>query len=238
LSDASAGGVTPSVPNSQYQDEIIRLGPFAYYPVNEVAGVTAFDHSGNGFNATYGVGPHTLGTPSLIPTSSDKSSTVVNVDCITSAAVAPVTMQACTFLGWFSTLTPAATAAILTVGAPGTFWGALYLSAGVLTAQWDSVGPIAHTTAGVGDLRDGGRHFVAGTYDGATLKVYQDGVQAGAGTAAAFALINGSYFIGVASQCPGVVASQIGGTRDELAIFDYALSAAEIANLYTLATQT
>jgi hypothetical protein len=74
-----------------------------------------------------------------------------------------------------------------------------------------------------------GLHFLVGTYDGASLTLYEDGVPVGAGASAgAFVTADGSLS----------VMQGLAGTCDEVVIFARALNAGEVARLYAIGTGT
>ena len=80
---------------------------------------------------------------------------------------------------------------------------------------------------------DGQWHAVAGTYDGAVVRLYVDGAQVGAGTPAATTIPYGrpddSLAIGTYPQCVGF---DFPGDVDEVRVYDSALTAAEIGLLH------
>ena len=86
-------------------------------------------------------------------------------------------------------------------------------------------------------LWDGDWHMVAGTYDGASVRLYVDGRQAGAGVAAGgpidYALPIGAFEIGRfpgADACVGVQ-THFPGQIDETRVYGRALTAAELGRL-------
>jgi len=64
----SVGSITSSpvmltvlAPASSFQTNVLQLGPLGYWPLNEASGTSAIDFSGNGYHGTY-VAPAALGT--------------------------------------------------------------------------------------------------------------------------------------------------------------------------------
>jgi hypothetical protein len=100
-------------------------------------------------------------------------------------------------------------------GAPGTFSPSPPATANVWDGQW---------------------HHIAGTYDGATVRLYVDGVEQGGGNAATsainYVLADNNVFRigGYRSSCVDFLFS---GDIDEVQVFNRALTAAEIAAIYS-----
>jgi hypothetical protein len=83
---------------------------------------------------------------------------------------------------------------------------------------------------------DGNWHLVAGTYDGATVRLYVDGAEVTPGTATTvtinYALPNQNFYIGAYQ---GSCQFGFAGDIDEVRIFNRALSAGEIHDVFTAA---
>jgi len=91
--------------------------------------------------------------------------------------------------------------------------------------------------AGTG-VWDGNWHFVVGTYDGSTVRLYVDGTEVGAGTRDSGALAYGGptsndLFIGHYEGCSGL---DFSGSIDEPTIWTRALSANEVRFAYLALT--
>jgi hypothetical protein len=86
---------------------------------------------------------------------------------------------------------------------------------------------------------DGNWHFVTGTYDGSSVRLYVDGVQVGSGTphtgAIDYDFPDNNLFIGHYNTCP---TEDFHGMVDAAQIYNRALSASEIRSQYTAQTQT
>ena len=138
---------------------------------------------------------------------------------------------------WVKATAPGANAYLLAKGA----------GAGSLTSYALATGPsgglafqvnvggtmMSSADAGTG-LWNGQWHHVAGTYDGTAVRLYVDGVQVGAGTAA-----TGSVQYGLSVTDDLFVGSRNGagffkGSIDELGIFNRALTAVEVARISQL----
>lgn len=91
--------------------------------------------------------------------------------------------------------------------------------------------PVASTPAPA----DGAWHFYVGTWDGSTVRIYKDGVAGGSATVTgAGQLVSTSSRVTVGA--PGFNESAL-GQMDEVAIWDRALTPAEITTLYAAASQ-
>ncbi|HEY3549309.1 MAG TPA: LamG domain-containing protein [Propionicimonas sp.] len=112
---------------------------------------------------------------------------------------------------------------------------ALYtgLTGGLFFYVWDGVNSVnLSPDAGTG-IWDGKYHFVAGTYDGANVRLFVDGVEVGNGTPAPgpidYAVADASLHIG-AYHGPGCEYG-FAGQVDEVLLVDRALTAAEVHGL-------
>ena len=142
---------------------------------------------------------------------------------------------------WVRASSPGVFKSIVTKGASGATAAsyALYTGAsgGLIFYVFNGSTFVLSPDAGRG-VWDGAFHHVAGTYDGATVRLYVDGVQVGSGTPTTISigyglpttndLFIGSYNSGVAGGTfpPGFV--NFPGAVDEVEIFGRALTAAEI----------
>ena len=92
-----------------------------------------------------------------------------------------------------------------------------------------------------GAIWDGDWHAVAGTYDGARVRLYVDGAQIGSGTAAATTIPYGrpddTLAIGTYPQCAGS-GYDFPGDVDEVRVYGRAISAAEVQVLHDPAATT
>ena len=109
--------------------------------------------------------------------------------------------------------------------------------------SWDSSFTSMRFLADVGASRPttsatwptgGAWHFVVGVYDGAFMRLYIDGVPAGTPTAATGAMVVNHTLALSVSEDTG---SPMTGDVDEVAIWNKALTAAQIANFYATARQ-
>jgi hypothetical protein len=118
-------------------------------------------------------------------------------------------------------------------GCTAASW-ALYTGGGAMSFYVYDGSSAALSPDGGETIWDGAWHHLAGTYDGATVRLYVDGVEAGTGAPAARTiayglgdsndLVIGNYPV---SQCGASFAGDI----DEVKVWDGALAAADIARL-------
>jgi hypothetical protein len=84
------------------------------------------------------------------------------------------------------------------------------------------------------DYADGNWHHIAATYDGATKRIYRDGFEIGATSQSGnLSFSAGRLLIGGAQQSDPNPTELFYGLIDEVGIYNRALSAAEIASIYT-----
>ncbi len=108
------------------------------------------------------------------------------------------------------------------------------LSGGLVFYIWDGVNNVNWSPdAGVG-IWDGKYHFVAGTYDGQTVRLYVDGNEVGSGTPAPgpiqYFLPNKYFYIGSYNPIAGC-SMGFTGEIDEVILLKDALSSAEVHGL-------
>ncbi|MCP4493119.1 MAG: LamG domain-containing protein [Gammaproteobacteria bacterium] len=81
-------------------------------------------------------------------------------------------------------------------------------------------------------ILDGQWHHICGTYDGATIKLYQDGALISSVAWVGLVYQATNYVLIGSANSDGTVASYFNGTLDELKFFDYALTEQEVINIY------
>jgi len=214
-------------------------GLLGYWPLNEGSGSVAYDQSGNGYNAG-------LTNTEWI---SGPSSDAVNFNGSTSQAVTP----AIPFGGAFSVsvwVNAASTRQSAWAGLVQSQSGSgFYLGADATGSKYKFVvnsgegssGSCAYVSVTEGCAQGGtvaaGWHLVIGTYDGTTAILYIDGAMVAADTFTAPANITVPVEIGASWNTAAVWNGALEGLR----LYDRALSASEVASLFsapTLAAQT
>jgi len=234
LSPASSCNL-PSGPLT-YLATVLADSPAGYWKLDEPSGVTAADSSGHGLDGTYTAGP-TLNVSPLINAGKaatfDGSSQYVLLP--SSALLNPT--AAITLECWLKIASSASNSRMMS-SQTGSGGGDKFLLRRntphkAEVTLWDS-GDNGQTYAGSVTIDDNLRHYVAATYDGATIKLYVDGVADGAGFAVVMTLESVLHTAQIACRLNsvGAFSEGFGGTLDEVAIYPTALSPARIAAHY------
>lgn len=219
-----------------YDESILALSPAAYWKLNDPSGSRfAQDSSGNGWTASVS-GTCKFGVAG--PGTGDTAVTIGTNSFITAfGPLDPFQGQDCTIIGWSSTTSAGATAFMLTVGQQSSGEQIQFFnnSTGYITAALYGDGntgaaPVSSSWA-----------MYAMTYSNATgtVSLYYNGVLNGSPSVyggGAFSVPSGSQFMigGLAPAGNGVGPFSWPGSISNVAVFGSALSAAQIANLYSL----
>lgn len=224
--------------SKSYRGVVLADNPIAYWPLQETTGSTAFDVTGNGWNGTYnGV---TLGAAGLInepgQVSADFNGSSSNVSVPNFPRPAATTVS---FELWGEIDTTGIHQTAVGVDSPisGNL-AALYLKLGDPTNEFtfvlrDTAGT-AHSSPKAGSAA-GTVYYLVGTYDGTIMRLYKDAVEV-ATTAATFTI---SDFSGALTIGCGWFANAktdfVNGRLAHVAIYDYALSPAQVLAHYNAA---
>jgi hypothetical protein len=214
-----------------YQAIILSDAPVAYWRLGETSGTTAYDISGNGLNGTY-QGGVTLGQPGALVGDGDTaagfngSTGLVSIPQISSLAGASFSVET-----WFylSTTPPSNGLVLVDIRVSETVNGHIVLV--VDTATRLVGGFYANSTAGGNIGLNAWYHGVL-TYDASpqTIQLYLNGSQvasrSGVGPLLSGTQTNkiGNHTLLAQSPWPGRI--------DEVAIYNYALSASQVAAHY------
>jgi tetratricopeptide (TPR) repeat protein len=100
---------------------------------------------------------------------------------------------------------------------------------GTAATKWNGTGEVPWAVVGTTSANDGKWHHIAGVFDGSTLYLYIDGVlEAAKSGANSVSISKHNVLIGANAQVPG---REWNGLIDDVRIYDYALSQAEIASV-------
>lgn len=225
---AAKPAFVPAAALAPYKQTVLASRPTGYWTLDETSGTTAFDSSGNGFDATLNAVP----TLNVAPLITVRKAMTFNGSTQAGQTARQVFLPA--FSGHISL-----EAWVKTVTAGGMILCADD-SSFVRFFQWavgTTVVELVLFSGGVGttldfniNVRDNVRHHLLTTYDGSVAHLYVDGVEVGTGLAAVNKLDNGS---GTFATCiakrnsGGSDSSFYTGTLDECAVYERVLTQAD-----------
>ena len=241
---SASAGVTPTGSASTYVSTVLGDSPSIYYRLGDPSGTVAADSSGGARNAGYQSRPFTLGVGGALVGDADTSVTIQSDCCNFGQPVNGSEVQYKLTAG----LPSSNASRSVEVWVNSTNFGTQGLvgwgnTGGLQAFQLTLLnGNQISVTSGANDtplvftssyaIANGSWHLITATYNGTTLTVYLDGQSIGNGTfsgalatspTTAFGLILGHYF-----WC-GVGCNQYNGSLDEVAIYNSALNAQQVA---------
>lgn len=219
-----------------YLGMVLRANPLAYWRLGESSGTTAVDETENNRDGTY-VNTPTLGVTGRIP-----GNTAVTFTAASSEYVAGPDLSAfeadCTYIVWFKTTSTGATKYLFSEGQStvAVQHASLRISSGnkVVAAAINDANAAPFTVTGTTTVTDGNWHMAALVKSGTTLTLYVDGVTEGTPATLSGTWTLNTSAIGVLRR--STVVSFMDGTEDEVSVYPTALTAAEIAAIYTEGT--
>jgi len=225
----TSGLVTPTGPTSTYASTIVGDGPAIYYRLGDPSGNAAAASSGNGSNGVYN-GSYALGGVSALTNDTDASLSLTNGNVqLTAGTGLPAGGSPRTIEAWIKT-TNANYQVVAGYGTVNNTHHYFEVRVGgsniqIITSSDDPVITAPYS------LADGTWHHLVVAYDGnTTATVYVDGKIAGtaqfSGVLITAADANG-LLIGQDSWCN--CSDQFVGNLDEVAIYPYALSSAQVS---------
>ena len=225
-----------------YQSLILGSSPLAYYRLGESSGTTASDTSGNGYNGTYSASGVTYAQTGVVV---GDSNTAVKFDGTAGYVALPSGLH----VGGLTALSVEAWVNLTSINA-GTYphivaadepdssnnGMMLFLDASVkaITFQVGN-GTTALNCYEYTTLTTGTWYHLVGTYDGANIRIYFNGVLANT-VALAGSIGTPSTAMTIARSSTGAGA-YFPGIIDEVAIYNSVLSGATILNHYNTARQ-
>lgn len=216
---------------STYSDRILSLMPLAYYRLGEASGTTMNDSSGNSRNGTYT--SVTLGAASLVA----DTDTAGSFNGTSSDASVPNGLwmdvdQAFTVEAWIKTnATGYREIAAQYATTSNRAWEfRLDTTAGAL----NFIKLAGGTTSSIGttSIRDNAVHYVVATYDGSNIKLYVDAAL-NQTTPSTGSMVGTTANLHIGNRTG---TQYFSGIIDEIALYGYVLSAAQIADTYSVGT--
>lgn len=232
---ASESGVAhESTANTDHNDAtILKQGypysppPFstsliAYYPLHEDSGSTANDLSGNGNDGT--ITGTTLGATGLLGTTAYDFD---GVDDYVDLGTISTNLSSFTLAGWFQfddTSSQQETICLsgnndCYLGTRNGNYSVFVYNAGVFSVEGSAIGT--------------SRIFLTGTWDGSTLRLYEDATEVGSTSVSNMDNAGRSDRLGSDTRGAG---NYHDGRLSEVGIWDRSLSASEVQSLYDVAT--
>jgi hypothetical protein len=234
------------LPATNYDAAVMALNPFAYWPLNETGGTTAYDYAGGNNGAIVGGMTFTTGGP-------DASAGFNAWPAGTHADYSFDGFTAYVNCG-FNTLDLSNNVAVAAwVQSPGTIGG----GAGILTKGYDSwrlcsSGSVTEAQWGANGVNgswwlngpptlpidDGNWHFIVGSYLEGEMVIFQDGnLLVSASCSGSINLDTNCNVILGAGDLPGIV-NYWAGQLANIAFFTNGLTLAQMASLWFAATNT
>jgi hypothetical protein len=215
---------------SVYSDQVRSLWPQAYYRLNDQAAAVMADNTPKARHGIY-QGAVTLGAPSLLVTDLDAAATFAGGRGQLTAGV-PYLTDTFSLEAWFNTPTPAATMTVISLGQNA---GALTVVGGQLRGERSNQAAVV--TSGAVAIAANTVYHAVFTKTGATRALYLNGVDVGALAANQTCTVGAVILVGTGVTGTGTIgANPFAGTIDEVAVYDYALSAAQVAANYRAGT--
>jgi hypothetical protein len=247
---AMLSSATTAVRASTYQTLVLSLNPMAYYPFNETGGATnAADISGNGHDAiiwnasadiTLGApGPDITNFPGLGGatafnfdggTNLDSDFVQCSVAIVTNWDIVNPTNGALSIVAWINTVGYGINPYQAIADKADANWRVENVNSSQIgyAINYDN-------SVSASGMTDGKWHLMVATDDGTNLYIYRDGRLAASpgGNDGAYDFSNNAdIYIGANSSSPG---RNWDGDITEVAFFDYALSPAQILQLWSVA---
>lgn len=220
--DKLANSATPT----GYSTRVLGNSPAAYWRLGEASGTSAADATGNGNTGTYTSSP-TLGVTGAI--AGDTAVTFSGSNYVTGPSTGGlnITGSAITVEAWVKASGPGSYAYLVSKYAGGGGY-ALYTGASATINFFVVTGSsgVAVATA-PNSPWDGAWHYVVGTYDGSTVRIFVDGALAG--TAAATGTISSSSTTALNLGRYSGGGYGYAGSLDEVAVTPTVISDADMA---------
>ena len=230
--------VDSGIEGSNYRLLILSDVPLAYWRLDEPSGTNAVDQMGT-FDGTYqdtptfgqdGVMNDGSGSTSVAFTGGNDRMLGSDWAAFQFSGFAPFTLEA-----WFNTNTVAGGSAIIIhkqVNSSGNGWELIRSGS---TVFCNRVGTAQTTNVSGGTVVVGTDHYVVSTYDGTTHRIYLDSVEVDTDNSVV-SMNTSTVEVAIGDDQEGSGA-EFNGTIDEVAIYDRALTPAEIVEHYAMGTR-
>lgn len=236
IPDPTLGTVT------SYESVVLDDGPVAYWRLGETAGTAAVDRTGNGHTGTY-VGTYTLAATGVMD--DGLGDTALDTSGVTGSGMLGADWGDLEFAGtlpysvecWINADTLTAGSHILVQKASAgnaQGWELIVQGGASPFAQFTFQDATAQVDTAAGSVSVGVDHHVVATFDGTTVSIYIDGAL-GSAEAAAGSMTGTAVAVSIGYDSVGA-GFEFDGRLDEVAIYDRALTAAEVAEHYTVGT--
>lgn len=225
-----AAGGTSTLPADLYGRAVLRQSPSLYWRLNESSGRPVADSSGQNNTGTHRSGTSAVPTGGALAGVTDQAATFDGSTSGVAGSSAVAAPTKFTVEAWVRTTSTAGGRVIgfgVNATSPsGTADRMLYLTPSgqaVFGVNYNS----QLTVGSVAPVNDGQWHHLAGTFDGATMRLYVDGVEAGARSATAPGY-TGYWRVGSGIVWNG--ATFLAADIDEAAVYASALSGQDLAD--------
>ena len=223
----AVGDSVPAVASAQaafLQQQLVHLR------FDEGTGTTTADSSGNANTGTLATGATWTSAGEISNALNFNGTTSAYVTVPNSASLNPQGSQI-SVTAWFKAIDWNGNRRILQKG-PSDNQYRLTAEGGVFKFDLSGVGTVSITLPSINVW-----HNAVGTYDGTTMKLYIDGAVAGSLTVAtpgaALAVTTGNLYIGTKINTATTAGDYFNGTIDDVRIYNYSLTAADVATLLT-----
>lgn len=224
--------------SNDYAGRVLLRGPIAYWRLGEASGITAQDAMGLR-NGTYRNGVQ-LGRPGALAGDLDCAPLLDGVNDYVDLGNMNVAGSKLTIAGWFKADDFVVSDGHILSKATGTGSNDYYWSIGPANVGGPirlrfrlRCGPTVYRlNATSGDIQPGQWVFAAATYDGAAMRLYQDGALVGSRAAAGNIATNNGVAAWIGNNPPWDASRPFRGQIDELAVFAKALSATDVEALH------
>ncbi|MBC7518306.1 MAG: PKD domain-containing protein [Microbacteriaceae bacterium] len=229
----------PTAPTDSYGAAVFKATPELYWRLGESSGTTVRD-SGPANNPGRYSGGVTLGAPGTISGTTNTAASFNGVDALAASVNSVVDPELYSLELWFKSTSTTGGKLIgfgnANTGTSGNYDRHVYLQNngqlvfGTYTGQTNTiVSPASYT--------DGAWHYVVASQSGDGLKMFVDGALIGTNPTTRAQVYTGYWRVG-GDTTWGSTSAYVNSTIDEVAVYDTALSAADISSHYSLGKGT